>query len=71
MNLNGLTALTTEDELKETLVIGQNPRLILKRTFNQSDFKGGYIKYWRVETAGHRFFGSDLSLQGLKDWKLI
>ena len=50
----------------------ENGTIILKRTFNQSDFQGGMIKYWRVvgpET--HKNLNSDLSLQGLKDWGII
>lgn len=66
-----LTALTTPEELKEALVIGKKP-VKLRRTFNQSDFKGGYVKYWRVVgPAEHRNYESDLSLEGLKEWGII
>lgn len=49
-----------------------NLTVILKRTFNQSDFKGGYIKYWRVVgPLNHRYINSDLSIEGLKDARII
>lgn len=50
----------------------ENGTVILKRTFNQSDFNGGYIKYWRVMgPLSHKNYGSDLSISGLKDWGII
>lgn len=50
----------------------ENGTIILKRTFNQSDFNGRYIKYWRVMgPKNHRNLGSDLSIQGLTDWGII
>ena len=39
----------------------------LRRTFNQSDFQGGYIKYWRVIQPGHPRNESDLSIEGLRE----
>lgn len=46
----------------------ENGTLILKRTFNQSDFKGGYIKYWRVlGPSAHPNLHSDISQQWLKE----
>lgn len=45
---------------------------ILKRTFNQEDGLGGFIRYWRViGPAWHPNLNSDLSLEGLKDWGII
>ncbi len=44
----------------------------LRRTFNQKDFNGSTIKYWRVvgpET--HPNINSDLSLEGLKEWGIV
>lgn len=45
----------------------ENGTLILKRSFNQSDFRGGYIKYWRIMTPSHPNFMSDISLLWLKE----
>jgi len=70
-NLKALKFLTTEDELKEVLIVGKEV-VKLRRTFNQSDFKGGYIKFWRViGPKTHRSYESDLSLEGLKEWGVI
>jgi hypothetical protein len=44
-----------------------NLTVILKRTFNQNDFQGGYIKFWRViGPLSHPNINSDLSALGLK-----
>jgi hypothetical protein len=49
-----------------------NLTVILRRTFNQSDFNGGYIKHWRViGPKTHKNYESDLSLDGLKTWGII
>ncbi len=46
----------------------ENGTLILKRTFNQDDFKGSYIKFWRVVgPANHPSLNSDISLEWLKE----
>ena len=50
----------------------ENGTVILKRTFNQDDFQGGYVKFWRViGPATHRNLNSDLSIVGLKEWGII
>jgi hypothetical protein len=50
----------------------ENGTVILKRTFNQPDFQGGFVKYWRViGPANHKNINSDLSLEGLKEWGII
>lgn len=49
-----------------------NTTVILKRTFNQSDFKGGYMKFWRIiGPKGHPNLNSDLSIEGLREWNII
>ena len=49
-----------------------NLTVILRRTFNQSDFNGGFIRYWRVVgPQNHKNLNSDLSLDGLKEWGII
>jgi hypothetical protein len=45
--------------------------VLLKRTFNQPWPDGRVIKYWRVMSAWHTNAGSDLSLDGLKQWGII
>jgi len=68
----GLEALTTGDELREVQAVGKKPRVKLRRTFNQSDFQGGYVKYWRViSPPTHSNINSDLSLAGLIEWGII
>ena len=50
----------------------ENGTVILRRTFNQSDFNGGFIRYWRViGPQNHKNLNSDLSLEGLREWKII
>lgn len=49
-----------------------NLTVILKRTFNQKTLDGGTIKFWRViGPKTHKNYESDLSLEGLKDWRII
>jgi len=50
----------------------ENGTVILKRTFNQSDFQGGWIKFWRVVgPANHPSLNSDISVEKLKEWGLV
>lgn len=63
--------LTTPEELQEVDIVVKalscNGPLKLKRTFNQSDFQGGYIKFWRVMSPWHPNYGSDIGLMWLKE----
>lgn len=45
--------------------------VLLKRSFNQKDFKGGFIKYWRVMSSWHTRYQSDLSLLGLQEAGIV
>ncbi len=80
---NGLSILATQSELNELEAAGckinagkasivrlarsYNGRTILKRTFNMAGYK-----FWRVMgPVGHPSLGSDLSLDGLRDWGII
>ena len=45
--------------------------VLLKRTFNQSDFRGGFIRYWRVMSEWHPRYQSDLSELGLREAAII
>lgn len=68
--MNRLTTLNTPQELKEINAVF--PQVKLKRTYNQKDFKGGIIKFWRVTApTNHPNLNSDLSIEGLKDWGII
>ena len=50
----------------------ENGTVILKRTFNQPDFQGGFIKYWRVlGPKNSKYLNSDLSLDGLIEYGLV
>lgn len=50
----------------------ENGTLLLKRTFNQSDFNGGMIKFWRVVgPANHPNLNSDISQEWLKEQGLL
>ncbi len=50
----------------------ENGTLILKRSFNQSDFKGSYIKFWRiVGPENHPSLNSDISQEWLKERGLM
>lgn len=66
-----LTFITTPDEKVEVDIVlsamSCNGALKLKRTYNQSDFKGSYIKFWRVMSPWHPNYGSDIGLQWLKE----
>ena len=67
-----LNALCVPEEIKEVkaVLVGNGP-VKLKRTFNMQ-FNGTVIKYWRVVgPIGHKNYHSDLSLEGLRDWKII
>lgn len=43
----------------------------LKRTFNQDIGNGTFMRFWRVVSESHPNYGSDLSLEGLKEWEII
>ncbi len=46
--------------------------VILERSFDQSDFQGGFVAYARiVGPERHRSFHSDLSMDGLKEWGIL
>lgn len=46
--------------------------VMLRRTFNQEWPDGRLERYWRVVgPAGHPNLGSDLSLEGLKEWGIV
>lgn len=64
----GLLALTVEDEQKEISVV--RPRKI-KFAFFQEDSHGGRIPYWHVLDPLSRSFHSTLSIQGLREWRVI
>lgn len=85
---DGLKALTTIDEQREVNMIGSKPLdlktmkkgervtlangVTLERSFDQSDFQGGFVAYARVVgPEGHRSFHSDLSMDGLKEWGIL
>ncbi len=42
----------------------------LRRTFNMN-FDGVVLKFWRVNCPGHPNHCSDLSVEGLRQWKII
>jgi hypothetical protein len=79
-----LEALLVPEEVSEVKAVLSGPRteskgpsmpigrVLLKRTFNQSDFEGGMVRYWRVVgPVGHANYMSDLSVEGLRDWGII
>ena len=50
----------------------ENGTVILKRTFNQKDLDGNFIKFWRViGPKTHRRLESDLSIEGLIEAGII
>jgi hypothetical protein len=81
----GLLALTVEDEQKELQVVRfgtahsldarikaadiRGRKIIF--AFFQSDFKGGQIPYWHVTRHDSPSYGSTLSWQGLKQWRIL
>jgi len=87
-NLRALEALTVPEELTEVNMIGTKPLdlktmkkgervtlangVTIERTFDQSDFQGGFVPYVRVVgPKGHRNYHSDLSLLGLQEWGIL
>lgn len=71
-NKQALEFLTTPEEKKEVDIVltamSSNGRpLRLMRTFNQDDFQGGYIKFWRVMSPWHPNYGSDIGIMWLKE----
>jgi hypothetical protein len=65
--LNGkrLEALCVPCEVKEVQTVLHGP-VLLKRTFNLAG-----IRFWRVMSPWHRNYQSDLSLEGLKEWRIL
>jgi hypothetical protein len=70
-NSLGLQALCVPEELEERRGIGPQKRRKIKFAFFQSDFKGGRIPFWHVDYLNKNDFGTTLSMQGLKEWKII
>lgn len=68
--LNALCVPEEIAEVKTILSIPQGP-IKLRRTFNQKDFKGGFIRFWRVLTKGHPRYESDLSFDGLREAGIV
>jgi hypothetical protein len=84
MNTSAFEFLALQNEKDEVscaveglgLIMAQSVRhkgnvVKLRRTFNQEDGNGGFIKYWRVIQPGHPRNESDLSLEGLKDAGIV
>ncbi len=81
----GLQALTAIDEKAEIKLItfGQSHSLesrikaaVLRKrkiifAFFQDDFQGGRIPYWHVTNPGSKNYQSTLSMEGLKEWKVL
>lgn len=82
---NGFVALTTPDERKELGCIrpfgsewtsrNHNPRCTENHprvvfAFWQKDFQGGKVAYWHV-LHNSPFHHSTLSMQGLKEYRLL
>lgn len=67
---NTKTALFSEFKEKHhsAICIYEHPRLLF--AFWQSDFNGGRIPYWHVMNE-HKSRYSTLSMQGLREWKVI
>lgn len=72
--LNGKTrleALCVPCELAERKAVLDSKRVKLQRTFSIK-FEGVTIRYWRViAPSTHRNYQSDLSIEGLKEWRII
>ncbi len=86
LNNPGLVNLTTPEEREEIKLVALNgfapsvqSRARLAQTkghriifaFFQDDFQGGQIPYWHVCDPTSKSYGSTLSVQGLRDWKVI
>jgi hypothetical protein len=81
--LNGdrLAALCVPEEVMEVQSVLLGARIVnqgaigpvkLKRTFNQGFPDGTLVKFWRIMgPATHPNYGSDLSIEGLKQWRII
>lgn len=77
-NNAGLRALTTSKERAEIRAVGiRHESVRLKRTFNQKTYNQalectGVVRFWRVVgPQGHPSLNSDLSVEGLREWRLI
>jgi len=47
-------------------------RILLKRTFNQSWPDGTVTRFWRiVGPQEHPSLGSDLSIEGMREWGIL
>ncbi len=71
MRSYALNALAVEAELQEIKAIGQFTPRKIKFAFFQDDFKGGKIAYWHVNWHSPTQFGTTLSMEGLRQWKIL
>lgn len=78
LNNPGLIALTVEAEQKEFAILptaaciaaqARGHKIVFAHF--QSDFCGGRIPFWHVVDPKHPSCGSTLSLDGLREWKVI
>lgn len=85
LNNSGLIGLTTPDEQKEIeLVAFGSPHSLDSRirvaelkkrkiifAYFQDDFKGGKIAYWHCTNPFSKSYKSTLSMEGLRQWKVL
>lgn len=69
LNNPGLIALTVIEEQQEIVAPLRSRKI--KFAFFQSDFHGGRIPYWHVMDPSSKSYQSTLSMQGLREWKVI
>lgn len=67
LNNPGLVALTVEAEQKEIAVVKRR----IKFAFFQPMLDGTKVPFWHVNWVSPTEFGTTLSMQGLKDWKIL
>lgn len=68
LNNEGFVALTVPEERKETINVGKRK---IRFAFFQSNFEGGRIPYWHVIDPSSQSYMSTLSMEGLREWKII
>lgn len=72
LNGEAMEAICVPEEMAEVKTVLHGTTVKLRRTFNQGDGKGGFIKFWRVVgPANHPLHESDISVDGMQRWGIL
>lgn len=66
-----MVAIKVQHSVESIINAAQVRRRRIVFAFFQSDFQGGRIPYWHVTLPYHKCFKSTLSMEGLRQWRVL